>query len=202
MTTPETIISRLRYDFDCRLTTQQILDIINVLEKRLAVDIVRKTQTITYKVVPDCNMYDLDIDHDYVTRVFVNDQEIKKRYSYNSEGYICEDAGVVFSKSYDSGTIYVEHLVVPEEITEGDMSERELFLGDGHDEIYLYHVLSREALMSGNIDMVNNYSMLYAEALNSLKAEVANYPKAEEPEVEKTQGSEAQNFVEKYNNVW
>ncbi len=194
MTTVETIITRLQQEFDCRLTTEQILNIINVLEKRLAVDVVRKTQTITYKVVPNCNMYDLDIDHNYVTRVFVNDKEIKKRYSYNSEGYICEDAGVVFSSPFDSGTIYVEHLVVPEDIVEADMGNRSLFLGDGYDEIYLYHILSREALMSGNIDMLNNYSLLYAEALNSLKAEMSNLPKGEAPK--------EQNSATIYKNVW
>ncbi len=194
MTTAETIITRLQYDFDCRLTVQQILDIINVLEKRLAIDIVRKTQTLIFKAVPECPMYDLDIDFDYVTRVFVNDKEIKKRYSYNSEGYICEDAGVIFSSPFDSGTIYVEHLVVPEDITEADMGDRALFLGEGYDEIYLYHILSREALMSGNIDMLNNYSLLYAEALNSLKEEMSRLPKGEAPKEE--------NGATIYKNIW
>lgn len=197
MISAEKIINRLQYDFDCRLTEQQILDIINSLEKRLAFDVVRKTQIRTYDVEPGKKIYSLDVDENRVTRVFVNDIEIPKRPSYISYGYICEHGCIVFSDAFESGTIYVECLVVPEEILCEDVPNRNLFLDDGYDEVYIYHVLSREALMSGDIDMLNNYSLLYAEALNSLKAVVANSEKSSAEET-----GEAKEISEKYKNVW
>ncbi|MBQ8869302.1 MAG: hypothetical protein IJ027_06275 [Oscillospiraceae bacterium] len=207
MTTVDILITRLQNDFDCRLTTSQILSILNTLERRLAVDIVRKTQTRTYDVEPGKKIYELDVDESYVTRVFVNGREIQRRYSYVSDGYICEYGCIVFSEAFDSGEIYIEYLVVPDEIYEEDITYRTLFLGYGHDEIYLYHILSREALMSGNIDMLNNYSLLYAEALNALKAEIANAPKGEAPQDEtpkdETPEDEEQNFIAtSYKNIW
>ena len=197
MISAEKIINRLQYDFDCRLTEQQILDIINSLEKRLAFDVVRKNQIRTYDVEPGKKIYSLDVDENRVTRVFVNDIEIPKRPSYVSYGYICEHGCIVFSDAFESGTIYVECLVVPEEILCEDVPNRNLFLDDGYDEVYIYHVLSREALMSGDIDMLNNYSLLYAEALNSLKSVLAS---AEKSSAEET--GEAKEISEKYKNVW
>ncbi|MBQ8338223.1 MAG: hypothetical protein IJY33_03680 [Oscillospiraceae bacterium] len=194
MITAQYLITRLQTDFDCRLTTEQILNILNALEKRLAFDIVRKTQTRIYDVEPDKRIYEIDVDQNRVVRVFVNDKEIQKRHSYISDGYICEHGCIEFSQPFESGKIYIECLVIPEDIDEVDMGNRPLFLDDGYDEIYLYHILSREALMSGNIEMLNNYSLLYAQALNSLKSEIANSPKGEAPKEE--------NSATSYKNVW
>ncbi len=196
MTTVDTIITRLQNEFDCRLTTEYILSIINNLEKRLAIDVVRKTRVRSYNIIPGQNSYTVDVNQDYITRIHVNDREIKKRYAYNSDGYICEGQFVVFSSSFEQGTLYVEYIVVPEEIKEADIRERTLFLGDGYDEIYIYHILSREALMSGDIEMLNNYSLIYAQALNSLKARLSNSPKGDEFY------SDTQNCNDKYKNVW
>lgn len=186
MTTADTIITRLQQEFDCRLTTEQILGIINALEKRLAVDLVQKTRLTKIKVIKGRILYSLGFSSKYITKVFTDDGEIKKKSASNLNGYSCDGTNIVFTEPVDEEYIYIESIIVPEDISEAEASSRELFLGDGYDEIYLYHVLSREALMSGNIDMLNNYSLLYAEALNSLRAEVFKF----------------QNSATKYKNVW
>ncbi len=203
MTTVDKIITRLQKDFDCRLTVEQMLSIMNILEKRLAIDIIRKTQTKLYPAVAGRTSYPIDIKPEYITRVFVNDREIKKRHAYNAEGYVCEDGNLVFLSPLESGTLYVEHIVIPDDILEADIANRTLFVGNGYDEIYIYHILSREALMSGNIEMLNNYSLIYAEALNSLKAAVALLPKGQESDSNMEGGdSDSQNAADKYKNIW
>ena len=203
MTTVDTIINRLQNEFDCRLTTEHILSIMNNLEKRLAIDVVRRTATIMLDIAPYCQEYTIDVNPDYVTRVFVDDKEIKKQYAANCEGYCFNNDRVVLTKSFDEGMLFVEYIVVPEDILEADIRNRALFLGEGFDEIYIYHILSREALMSGDIEMLNNYSLIYAEALNSLKAYVASLPKGDDPNFDMSVGTpDAQNSTDKYKNIW
>lgn len=200
MTTPDTIYWRLQNDFDCRLSTEQFLSIINVLEKRLAVDVVRKTQVTEFATYEDKSTYYLDFPVRYITRVFLNDQEIKMWSLENTHGYFADNNEIAFSKPLEKGTLYVESVVVPEDFDEYTMLDAPLFLGDGYDEIYLYHILSREALMNGDIDMVNNYSLLYAQALSSLKAQIeaseTEEPKTEEPK------AEGKSIQETYKNIW
>ncbi len=43
-----------------------------------------------------------------------------------------------------------------------------LSLGSEHSEVYMYHILSREALMHDDIDRLNNFSTLYAKSLSKV----------------------------------
>lgn len=55
-----------------------------------------------------------------------------------------------------------------------NLSTAPLSLGDEHIEIYIYHILSKEAILQGDIARLNNFSALYSAALNNLFSEKQN----------------------------
>ena len=59
--------------------------------------------------------------------------------------------------------------------------------------------------MNGDIDMVNNYSLLYAQALASLKEHI-DEDKSEDTETENSEDekgeTEGKSVQEKYKNIW
>ncbi len=205
MATPDKIYTRLQNDFDCRLTIEQFLGIINVLEKRLAVDVVKRKIIYESTFSSTLTSIDLDTCAENITKIIFNGVELKEKSLSNLEGYTVDGTNIVFAKPLEGGTLLIERIYVPEEFDENAMYKRQLFLDDGYDEIYLYHVLSREALMNGDIDMLNNYSLLYAEALSSLKAQIeasqTDEPETEEPETEEPE-AESKSIQEKYKNIW
>ena len=186
MTTPNTIITQLRENFGCRLTNEQFLSILNTLEKRLAFDIVCDTQTTQVIVSEGDTEINLDFPAKNVVRVFVNGAKINRQTVNTPEGYQITENRIVFSTPLPNATVRIDSIAMPKEFTTSDYDKRELFLGEGYDELYIYYVLSREALMTADIDMLNNYSKLYAEALSLLKTEIFK----------------RQSGNKKYRNVW
>lgn len=196
MTTPDKIYTRLQNDFDCRLSVDQFLSILNVLEKRLAVDVVKRKIISEHTVPPELAMLDLGTSAEHVTKIFLDGVEIKEKSLSNLEGYTVDGTNIVFTNPLEGGTLLIEQIYVPQDYDDISMIERPLLLGEGYDEIYIYHILSREALQNGNIDMVNNYSLLYAEALNALKARLEQAKPVEETR------QESKDIQEKYKNIW
>ena len=170
MANPKDIISRLREDFDCRLTDEQIITIINTLEKRLALDIIRKTEIYKVNTNKHAVSYILQFYAKYIVHVYLNGREIYKISANNPIGYRADKKYLVLEMPYEQGVLQIEYIVVPEEFTTNNYGSKSLFLEDGYEEIYLYHILSREALMDNDIDRLNNFSLLYTEALNYLKS--------------------------------
>ena len=196
MTTPDKIYTRLQNDFDCRLSVDQFLSILNVLEKRLAVDVVKRKIIYESNFSSAITSIDIDAYAEQITKIIFNGVEIKEKSLSNLEGYTVEGTNIVFANPLEGGTLLIERIYVPQDYDDISMIERPLLLGEGYDEIYIYHILSREALQNGNIDMVNNYSLLYAEALNALKARLEEAKPVEEPR------QESKDIQEKYKNIW
>jgi len=205
MTTPNDIYVRLQNDFDCRLSVEQFLSILNVLEKRLAVDVVKRK--IIYESTFSSTLASIDIDAyaENVTKIFLDGVELKEKSLSNLDGYTVDGNNIVFANPIEGGTLLIERIYVPQDYDENSMLERPLLLCEGYDEIYLYHILSREALMNGDIDMVNNYSLLYAQALASLKEHI-DEDKSEDTETENSEDekdeTEGKSVQEKYKNIW
>ena len=204
MTTPNDIYVRLQNDFDCRLSVEQFLSILNVLEKRLAVDVVKRK--IIYESTFSYTLASIDLDTcaENITKVILDGVELKEKSLSNLDGYTVDGTNIVFTNPIEGGTLLIERIYVPQDYDENSMLERPLLLCEGYDEIYLYHILSREALMNGDIDMVNNYSLLYAQALASLKEHTEDAheeSKTENPEDEKDE-TEGKSVQEKYKNIW
>lgn len=173
MTTPEKIIERLQKDFDCRLSSENIINILNVLEKRLAADILRQTKIVKIAAKKGVCSYSVG-DCVFIRSVTYAGRQIFLTSATNPNGYTFSNGTITFNFAVDNGEICVEYIVFPKEITQENYEQTSLSAGDGHDEIYLYHVLSREALMDNDIERLNNYSLLYTQALNSLRTEVFN----------------------------
>lgn len=55
-----------------------------------------------------------------------------------------------------------------------NLSTASLSLGDEYIEIYIYHILSKEAILQGDIVRLNNFSTLYNAALGNLFSEKQN----------------------------
>lgn len=55
--------------------------------------------------------------------------------------------------------------------TQDNLSSDTLSLGDEYAEVYIYHILSKEAILQGDIARLNTYSALYNTALQDLFSE-------------------------------
>ena len=55
-----------------------------------------------------------------------------------------------------------------------NLSTAALSLSDEYVEVYIYHILSKEAILQGDISRLNNLSALYSAALNNLFSEKQN----------------------------
>lgn len=58
--------------------------------------------------------------------------------------------------------------------TQENFGSAPLSLDDGHIEVYIYHILSKEAVLQGDIVRLNNFSTLYNSALSNLFSEKQN----------------------------
>lgn len=168
MTTPKQLIDRLREEFGCSLKDERILFMINALEARLSKDVLRKTDIVKVPVQKNESRITLDFAAELVTRVSFGGSELRKSSLQQPCGYKCEGNDIVFEFSHGGGEAAIEHIVMPKPFTQSDYTERRLVLDDEFCEIYIYHILSREALLSDDIERLNNYSTIYAAALKEL----------------------------------
>ncbi len=168
MTTPKQLIERLREEFGCSLKDERVLFMINALEARLSKDVLRKTDIIKRHVKKDESRITLDFAAELVLRVSFGGSELRKSSLQQPCGYRGEGNDIVFEFSHGGGEVAIEYIVLSKPFTQSDYTERPLILDDEFCEIYIYHILSREALLSDDIERLNNYSALYAAALKEL----------------------------------
>lgn len=167
MTTPQQIIERLYEDFDCQLSEERILELMSSLEAHLCRSVLRQTQ-VTHLAAPRAVCcYTLPFAADKLVRVTLSGRELYEGDGAQ-DGYRLEGNTLFLCKDHPDGTLYFEHLRLPEKLTRENYHDRTLILPDGYEEIYLYHVLSRAALMQDDIERLNNYSAIYQEALRRL----------------------------------
>lgn len=168
MTTPKQLIDRLREEFNCSIREERVIAMINALEARLAKDVICKTDILKAALNKGENRIRLDFPAEMVLRLSLSGKELRKSSVSEPCGFRCEGNDIVFDFACDSGEVVMEYLVMPQPFTQSDYDKRSLLLEDGYIEIYIYHILSREALLSDDIERLNNYSTIYAEALKAL----------------------------------
>lgn len=169
MATPRDIIEIVRCSFGCQFDDSQILDIINSLEKKLNIDIVRNTEILENSVKKESMACDLEFPAVYILKVFFNGRQVFKSDAPDKNGYRIENNKLILNLPSEDGKIQIEKLAMPENFSTEDCNLRSLLLSQEYNEIYIYHILTREALMYNDFDRVNNFSLLYAEALRALK---------------------------------
>lgn len=170
MTTPKQVIDRLREDYGCALREERIIEMINALEARLATDVLRKKAVCKKWLNKGEHICHLEFPANRVLRVSLSGREIRKTDMDNPCGFHAQGTDIVLDFACGGGEVCIEYLVIPEPFTQTDYVNRALMLDDGYTEIYLYHILSREALLNDDIERLNNYSTIYAQALRSLIA--------------------------------
>ena len=168
MTTPKQLIDRLREDFGCSLKDERMLFMINALEARLAKEVLRKTDILKTSIKKDESRITLDFPAQQILRLSFKGKELRKSGLNEPFGYKCEGNDIVFDFAHSSGEVALEYLVMPKPFSQSDYAQRQLLLEDSFCEIYIYHILSREALLCDDIERLNNYSTIYAAALREL----------------------------------
>lgn len=168
MATPKQLIDRLREDFDCSLKDEKIVSMINSLEARLSIDVLRHKDILKVQLNGGEDKIGLGFDAKNVLALSVAGSQIRESNANFPFGFRREGNDILFDFTPPKSTAVIEYLKMPKAFTFEDFSCRELLLGDEFSEVYLYHVLSREALMQEDIERLNNYSAVYAAALKSL----------------------------------
>ncbi len=168
MTTPKQIIDILREEYSCGLKSERIVSMINSLEQRLAKDVICKTDVFKASLQSSQDKITLGFPAAQVQRVSFGGREIRKSSLENLCGFRCEGNDIVFDFSHSGGEVRAEYIVLPQPFTQSDFENRALLLGDDFNEIYIYHIISREALLNDDIERLNNFSTLYAQALKEL----------------------------------
>lgn len=158
MLTPKDIIDRVKEDFSCSLSEERLIDMLSAFEIKLALEVIKKKGFIR---VSGQKRVSLPHNCGGVTRVMMGNTCLKK-----DEHYKLLAGEVVLNEGYDN--IKIEYLEIPSAFSISDFSERALSLGEQNAEVYIFHLLCREALICEDIERLNNYSELYAEALKSL----------------------------------
>lgn len=166
MATPKNIIDRVKEEFGCQLKNEKILELLSSLEQRLALEILRKTSLMSVKLNSQ-STYVLPCEN-RVAGVCVNGMRLSEGIDYKTEG------DSIFFREKQSGNAIFEIIVLPKAFDIEDYMTRQLSLLDCYSDIYVFHILSREALLNDDIDRLNNYSSLYAAALKGLFAGYSN----------------------------
>lgn len=168
MATPKQLIDRLREDFDCSLKDEKIVSMINSLEARLCVDVLRHKDILKVQLEGGEDKISLGFDAKNVLALSIAGSQIRGSDINFPFGFRREGNDIIFDFTPPKSNAIIEYLKMPKPFTFEDFSSRELLLGDEFSEVYVYHVLSREALMQDDIECLNNYSAIYAAALKSL----------------------------------
>lgn len=174
MATPKQLIDRLRENFDCALKDEKIVFMINSLEARLCTDILRPKDILKVKLEGAESKITLDFSAQRVLAVSVAGSQIRKSDANFPYGFRVLGNDIIFDFTVPKGTMVIEYLKMPKPFTSEDFDSRELLLGDEFIEVYVYHVLSREALICDDIERLNNYSTIYAAQLKALSESVFN----------------------------
>jgi len=173
------LINRLKEDFGCRLSENQIFDYLNSFEKRLCIEILKNTEFYSLEIDGD-KQIELDFYTKDIVSVILNGVGLKKTTA-NKYGFHTDAKTLYIDIENPKGTLKIEHIAFPKEYSQSNCSSRDLLLAEGYEDVYVYHILSREALCENDIARLNNYSLLYSEAIASLKAQMQNNtePKSE-----------------------
>jgi len=157
MLTPKNIIDRLKEEFSCNLREQKLIDMINALEIKLALDVIKK------KVVLKASGKRISLPElcGAVTCVLADGRRLK-----GNRDYVISAGELVLNSECEN--VKIEYIEIPKAFSISDYSERALLLGEQNAEVYIFHLLSREALICEDIERLNNYSELYANALKNL----------------------------------
>lgn len=174
MSTPKQLIDRLREDFDCSLKDQKIVSMINSLEARLCIDILRPKDILKVTLVGGEKKIRLDFDAERVVAVSVAGSQLRKSDANFPCGFRILGNDILFDFTVPKGTAVIEYLKMPKPFTHEDFESRELLLGDEFIEVYIYHVMSREALLCDDVERLNNYSVIYNAQLKSLSQSAFN----------------------------
>ena len=168
MATPKQLIERLREEHDCALKDERIVSMINSLEARLCTDILRPKDILKMELSGGESKIRLDFDAKYLLALSVSGSQIRKSDVNFPYGYRTQGSDVLFDFTVPKGTMVIEYLKMPKPFTETDFESRSLLLGDEFLDIYIYHILSREALLSDDIERLSNYSIIYSSELKAL----------------------------------
>jgi len=185
------LINRLKEDFGCRLSENQIFDYLNSFEKRLCIEILKNTEFYSLEIDGD-KQIELDFYTKDIVSVILNGVGLKKTTA-NKYGFHTDAKTLYIDIENPKGTLKIEHIAFPKEYSQSNCSSRDLLLAEGYEDVYVYHILSREALCENDIARLNNYSLLYSEAIASLKAQMQNNT---EPKSEISGGSI------RFNKIW
>ena len=172
MATPKQLIDLLREDFDCSLKDQKIVSMINSLEARLCMDIVRPRDIIKVQLSGGENKISLDFDANCVLAMSISGSQIRKSDASFHYGYRVLGNDIILDFTAPKGEAVIEYLKMPKAFNEKDFDSRSLMLKDEFLEVYIYYILSREALLFDDIERLNNYSAIYSAQLKSLSQSV------------------------------
>lgn len=167
MLTPGDIIKRLQEDFSLRIEDQKVISMLNSLELRIALDILRKKKTAVFPLSRDADRIQIPGITE-VSYVYINGKEIPKRRAAEPNGYYIENGAIVFESIRGACDVRVEYIETPEPISFENFKIYPLSLGKENEEVYIFHILSRVALMQDDIEKLNNYSILYANAMEKI----------------------------------
>ena len=184
------LIARLQSEYNCRLSEEQIISHLNAFEKRLCIEVLKNTEFLSVELNGEKNLA-LDFYAKDIVSVSLNGKMLKKSSLLNA-GFRAEGK-TLYIDTKPFGSLRVEHISFPEQYTILNISDRQLVLAEGYDDLYIYHILSREALLENDIDRLNNYCLLYSESLNALKADMKE-------KNDKILGTN--NSVDRFNKVW
>ena len=168
MATPKQLIERLREDYDLTLQDQKIVSMINSLEARLCLDVLRPKDILKVELAGGENKISLPFDVSYVLAVSISGNQIRKSCANFPYGFRALGNDILFDFTPSRGTVVIEYIKMPKPFTQEDFESRQLLLSDEFLEIYIYHILSREALLCDDIERLNNYSAIYSAQLKTL----------------------------------
>lgn len=174
MATPKQLIDRLREDFDCSLKDEKIVSMINSLEARLCTDILRPKGILKVSLMGGEDKIGLGFDANRVLALSVSGSQIRKSDVNFPYGFRTAGNDILLDFTAPKSVATIEYLKMPKCFTQEDFESRELMLGDEFTDVYIYHILSREALLCDDVERLNNYSIIYGAELKSLSESVFN----------------------------
>lgn len=172
LATAKQLINCLREDYDCTLKDQKIVSMINSLEARLCSDVLRLKDILKLELSGKEGKISLGFDANRVLAVSISGSQIRKSDASFPYGFRTLGNDIIFDFTVPKGTMVIEYLKMPKPFTFEDFESRELLLGDEHLEIYIYYILSREALLFDDIEHLNNYSAIYSAQLKALSESI------------------------------
>ena len=168
MATPKQLIERLREDYDLTLKDQKIVSMINSLEARLCTDVLRSKEILKVQLESGEDKISLPFDASCVLAISISGNQIRKSSASFPYGFRILGNDILFDFSAPRGTVVIEYIKMPKPFTQEDFESRQLLLPDEFSEVYIYHILSRQALLCDDIERLNNYSAIYSAQLKAL----------------------------------